>query len=1059
MVATLIFSVYSEANCNPVRAGSNFKNSLMQTTSDIYEFGSFHLEIKERRLLHNGQPVSLRAKVFDTLVALVANHGKLVTKDSLMRAVWPDAVVEEGNLAHNLTVLRKALGETDNQRFIETVPGRGYRFVASVRLADRDREQQALGSVGNSWERQLAAVRSALAAKGPAPARGTPVPHHVVGRERELADLHSALGEACSGRPQMICITGEPGIGKSTLVEQFLAQCAAAGTHCAFAIGRCSERLAESEAYLPILEALESLLAVAGGMESGELMKLVAPTWYVQVAPLWVSADPTFAAVVADAKAASRERMKRELAAFLQELARVVPVIVFVDDLHWADSSTTEVLAYLARRLSSARVLIVAAYRSSDLILSKHPFIALRQELQRQKLCRELPIGFLSPEDIEGYLRLELPAQKVPIGLPAFIHGRTEGNPLFMAELIRHLRESNTLDYRPDLREQDLPESVRSTIDRRVGCLDTEELQVLAAAAVQGQEFESRIVADMLGFDAARVEERLQSLDLVHAFIRRLHEKDLPDASFSISYKFAHVLYQHAIEEGLTPSRKMDLCKAAAEALVARFQIGTSPVASRVAILFEAARDFARASDFFIAAAANAARLFANEEAVILSGRAISNAEKLSGNRCHSRVAAAASQLGQLQMVLSRFQDAATAFERAERASQAGGDVDGQVNAICGGALAHFYQRRMELIQQMAGRALGIARNAQSELGVASAEAVLGLEQLCFGAIDAAEERFDRSVPVLIQHCPPPHALEAITFSGLLQAWQLDYSSAHKTISWTMNHARERGSSYHIILNLFVRGMALFNEGRLSDGIRDLQEGMRLAEKNGERFWLSRFPNTLGWVHRELEDIDAAIRFDSEGARAAHENGYAKPEAYSHVNLAQDYMAVGETAPVLEHLSRAMELFGADVWFRWRYQIRANAEMARYWLLKGNTQTARKYALESIAIAEPRKVRKHLAWAHKILGDVARAEDRLTEACREYKIATDLLEPGRCPLIQWRVLSARADAASACGENEAADEYRGRCRQIVHELADSLTEEKLRRQFLTSDAVQKALRL
>lgn len=109
----------------------------MQSASQIYEFGAFRLEVRERRLLRNGQPVPLRAKVFDTLLTLVANHGSLVTKDTLIRAVWPDAVVEEGNLAHNMVVLRKALGDKDtDQHHVETVPGKGYRFVASVRPVD-----------------------------------------------------------------------------------------------------------------------------------------------------------------------------------------------------------------------------------------------------------------------------------------------------------------------------------------------------------------------------------------------------------------------------------------------------------------------------------------------------------------------------------------------------------------------------------------------------------------------------------------------------------------------------------------------------------------------------------------------------------------------------------------------------------------------------------------------------------------------------------------------------------------------------------------------------------
>src|SRR5262249_12587708 len=100
----------------------------------IYEFGRFRLEVGERRLLREGQPIPLRAKVFDTLCTLVENHGTLVTKDELMRTVWPDSVVEEGNLAHNITVLRKALDDKSASPLLQTVSGQGYRFVGNIRI-------------------------------------------------------------------------------------------------------------------------------------------------------------------------------------------------------------------------------------------------------------------------------------------------------------------------------------------------------------------------------------------------------------------------------------------------------------------------------------------------------------------------------------------------------------------------------------------------------------------------------------------------------------------------------------------------------------------------------------------------------------------------------------------------------------------------------------------------------------------------------------------------------------------------------------------------------------
>jgi tetratricopeptide (TPR) repeat protein len=302
------------------------------------------------------------------------------------------------------------------------------------------------------------------------------------------------------------------------------------------------------------------------------------------------------------------------------------------------------------------------------------------------------------------------------------------------------------------------------------------------------------------------------------------------------------------------------------------------------------------------------------------------------------------------------------------------------------------------------------------------------------------------------------HALEGVGYAGLLNAWQLDYEAADHDVNWTLQKARDLGLPYHIVMNLFVRGMARFNQGLLAQGIGDLREGLKLAERNRERFWLSRYPNTLGWVHYELQDFETALRLDTEGAQIARENGFGKPEANSHVNLARNYIGLGEPARALEHLHRAEQIFEADIWFRWRYNIRLKAELAAYWLVRGDTRQAHRYAAESVALAEPRKARKHIARGHKILGDVAVAEERFADARREYQTALRILQQHRCPVIEWNILSAAADMASAHGNPELAAYCLGRCREVIGSLADSLADEDVRRKFLGSEAIRRVLR-
>ncbi|HEY7427639.1 MAG TPA: protein kinase, partial [Gemmataceae bacterium] len=265
-----------------------------------------------------------------------------------------------------------------------------------------------------------------------------------VGRQQEWAALRSGFEEAAAGRGLLLCVTGEPGLGKTTLVESFLEELAASGRAWSLAHGRCSERLAGTEAYLPFLEALDSLLQGKAGASVAQTMKLLAPTWYVQLAPL-AADDPSLAGMLAEARAASQERRKRELGVFLHELSRQRPLVVFLDDIHWADPSTVDLLAYLGSRCSGWRLLLVLTYRPSDLLRSQHPFGPVKLELQGRGVCREIALPFLSRDDLVHYLSLAFAGHQFPEELAAVLHARTEGNPLFMVDLLRYLRERGVI--------------------------------------------------------------------------------------------------------------------------------------------------------------------------------------------------------------------------------------------------------------------------------------------------------------------------------------------------------------------------------------------------------------------------------------------------------------------------------------------------------------------------------------------------------------------------------------------------------------------------------------
>ncbi len=474
---------------------------------------------------------------------------------------------------------------------------------------------------------EVATILAAIAE--PASANGTDaMPQQnrggVVGREVEKAALREEFAAAVSGRASMVCVSGEPGIGKTTLVEDFLSELLRSSPHLV-ARGRCSERLAGAEAFLPVLDAIEDLLSEDPGGTIRAALTTNAPSWTKQVAPFETAPGPP-------APPASQERLKRELAAFLAAICETQPLVLFIEDIHWADTSTVDVLAYIITRLSNDRLFTIVTFRPSELQLAQHPFLALKLDLQTRGVARELPLAFLTENEVRALLALKFPGSAFPPELSRMIHSRTEGNPLFVADVAQYLRVKDVVRETggvwqvsgslPDL-ERELPESMRSMVQRKIGQLSEQDTQLLIAASVQGHSFDSAVISAGLDRDPADVEERLDELERVYTFVHRRDEYEYPDGTLTTRYRFVHVLYQNALYASLSVSRKVQLSKAIGEALL-RVQKGVAgPVAAELGFLFEAAREPDRGSEYFAAAARNAARVFAIREAAVLARRGL----------------------------------------------------------------------------------------------------------------------------------------------------------------------------------------------------------------------------------------------------------------------------------------------------------------------------------------------------------------------------------------------------------------------------------------------------
>jgi predicted ATPase len=493
------------------------------------------VDLPNERVLCGTVRLQLTPKAFAVFRYLMERPSRLVLKEELLREMWPNAVVTEASLTTCIREIRKELKDDSRRgRYIETVHRRGYRFIGKVVWQPSATDQHPEDS----------RVFSPL-----------------VGRDSELGQLERYLEKAVQGKRQVVFVTGEPGIGKTALVETFLTH-ATKYTTIRAGRGRCVEHYGAGEAYLPWLEALTQLAQSQAREPLARFLHRYAPTWLTLMP--WLVSPAERNRLHRDVTEAARERMLRELAQALEALACEIPLVLLLEDLHWSDYCSLDLVLYLATRRAASRLLLLATYRPLEVILSGHPLRAVKQELEIHRQCEEIRLDFISESAVAEYVGVCFPG--VPAKLARLVYRRTDGNPLFMVNLTDYLvakefivqvNDRWKLKDRPG--EVGVPESLRAMIERQVERLSPQDQRMLEAASVAGLEFSDVLVGDVLEKDCEEIQERCEGLVQREQFLRSKGTEKLPDGAEATRYAFTHALYQDVLYRRLTAGRRARL--------------------------------------------------------------------------------------------------------------------------------------------------------------------------------------------------------------------------------------------------------------------------------------------------------------------------------------------------------------------------------------------------------------------------------------------------------------------------------------------------------------------
>jgi DNA-binding CsgD family transcriptional regulator/tetratricopeptide (TPR) repeat protein len=433
-----------------------------------------------------------------------------------------------------------------------------------------------------------------------------------VGRESEMEALLAGLGDATSGRGRLFLLGGEPGIGKTRLADEFSARAKAEGVLVLW--GRCWEA-GGAPAYWPWIQSIRGLVrdldpealrtSVAGGGPD-----------LAQMLPEVREALPDLPDSPPASPEAARFRLFDAVSGFLGRASEDQPLVLVLEDLHVADASSLLLLQFVGDQIGESRMLVLGTYRDVE-VTKDQPLAAALAELVRAQGTSRVSLSGLTQPDVARFIET-ITGRRPPQDLVAALHRETEGNPLFVGEVVRHLASEGRLWDQSDRRRWPIPEGVREVIGRRLDRLSAECRRLLTLASVLGRDFSLEALKRLAGSSAENVLESLQDAVTAKLII------DVPGSRGRL--RFAHALIRDTLYDDLGPAERVRLHRTVGDALEALYSNAPDPHLAELAYHFvEAASgdDVAKAIGYARRAGDRAASLLAYEEAVRLYRMAV----------------------------------------------------------------------------------------------------------------------------------------------------------------------------------------------------------------------------------------------------------------------------------------------------------------------------------------------------------------------------------------------------------------------------------------------------
>ena len=950
-----------------------------------------------------------------------------------------------GSIGTDLRMDYTAVGDTTNVAArLEQVadPGQIVISEATHRLVDGYFHTRSLGEVSlkgkaepvRAWE--VVAARGARTRLAVEAERGlTPF----VGRDRELRLLTECFEKAKAGHGQVVFLAGEPGIGKSRLLLEFRRRL---GEEATWLEGQCLP-FGGAIAFHPLIDLLRRNFRIEEGdteptiarkIEQGVLLldqdlRPILP--YVRY---FLSVDPGDATVLAMDPQERRGEILAALRRLLVRAAEVRPQVVVFEDVHWMDKAMEEGLLLLADSIPASRILQILTYRPGYV----HPF-------GERTYHTRIPLDTLSTQDSVQIAHAMLGTEHLPEELQALIVQKAEGNPFYVEEVVKALREVGALRPTGDgyvlakrLEEIVIPDTIQDVIMARIDRLEEAPKKTLQLASVIGREFTRRLL-DRIGDIRGRMEEFLRELKAIEL----IYEKSLfPE----LAYMFKHALTHDVAYNSLLLQRRKELHRMIALAIEELYGDRLAEQYEVLAYHFAKGEDWTKAFEYLLKAADKAAKAFATREALTLYDQALEAAGHL-GDAVDAKTCMAIHQAkADLYFALSDFERSRAESERrlafarqiADRVSE------GAALVMMGFAShwAHNFDRALDYSRQ----AIAVAEAVDAKPVLVGGVFVTGFVQATTGHLGEARQQIARAISISQSVGDFVHHSLALFLAGLLKNWAGEYEDALRLISQGLEIARQHHLLVSLLHSLFGYGVTLTGKGDYDAALAVLHEGIALSEKVGDEVQLHRLLNCLGWVHTELGDLDRGLDLNRRGAELARKRGDPETIANAEINLGDVFLLQGDLVlaqEFLEGVHRLVKDPGTSDWMRWRYSTHLFASLGDLWLVRGEPDKARPFANQCLDIATRTNSRKNLVKGWRLTGEIAVARRQWDEAEEALRQALTIAQAIGNPAQLWKTHLALGRLYADQKRPDAARPAYQAAREVVEQVKGSLRDPQL----------------